>query len=152
MHKSAQFIQLCAQRKVPLVFLQNITGFMVGKQAENEGIIKNGAKLINAVSNCELPTITFIIGSSYGAGNYGMCGRAYNPRFLFTWPNSKLAVMGPEQLTGVLKLLQRNKSPQKLRRTKEKASKDDLFQKISQKVELEQDPILLQAVFGMMEF
>ncbi|MBI2603747.1 MAG: acyl-CoA carboxylase subunit beta [Deltaproteobacteria bacterium] len=112
-NKGTQFIQLCCKQNVPLVYLQNITGFMVGSQAEREGIIKNGAKLINAVSNSELPALTFIVGSSYGAGNYGMCGRAYNPRFLFTWPNSKLAVMGPDQLVGVLSLLAKQKEGEK---------------------------------------
>ncbi|RME71163.1 MAG: acyl-CoA carboxylase subunit beta, partial [Planctomycetota bacterium] len=105
--KGAQFIQLCNQREVPLVFLQNITGFMVGERYEREGIIRNGAKLINAVSNSELPAITLMIGASYGAGNYAMCGRAYGPRLLFTWPNHRIAVMGPEQLAGVLAIIKR---------------------------------------------
>ena len=109
-NKGAQFIQLCNQRKTPILFLQNITGFMVGKKAEEEGIIKNGAKLINAVSNSAVPAITIIIGASYGAGNYGMCGRAYSPRFLFSWPNAKLAVMGEEQLVGVMEIIQQEKS------------------------------------------
>jgi 3-methylcrotonyl-CoA carboxylase beta subunit len=92
--KSTHFIQLCSQRKVPLVFLQNITGFMVGKQAEQEGIAKNGAKMVSAVSNANVPKITAVLGASYGAGNYGMCGRAFNPRFLFMLPSSKISVMG----------------------------------------------------------
>ena len=108
-NKGAHFIQLCNQRKIPLLFLQNITGFMVGKNAEEEGIIKNGAKLINAVSNSTVPAITVIIGASYGAGNYGMSGRAYSPRFLFSWPNAKLAVMGEEQLVGVMEIIQQEK-------------------------------------------
>lgn len=105
--KGAQFIQLCNKSDVPLIFLQNITGFMVGRQYEQGGIIKDGAKLINAVSNSAVPAFTVMIGSSYGAGNYGMCGRAYDPRFLFTWPNHKIAVMGPEQLAGVMSIVQR---------------------------------------------
>jgi acetyl-CoA carboxylase carboxyltransferase component len=106
--KGAQFIELCNQSDVPLVFLQNITGFMVGKKYEQEGIIKHGAKLINAVSNSTVPAITIMIGASYGAGNYAMCGRAYAPRFLFTWPNHRIAVMGGKQLAGVLDIIQRD--------------------------------------------
>jgi acetyl-CoA carboxylase carboxyltransferase component len=106
-NKGAQFIALCNQVDTPLLFLQNITGFMVGLAAEEEGIIKAGAKLINAVSNSTVPAVTLMIGSSYGAGNYAMMGRAYRPRFLFTWPNHKIAVMGPEQLAGVIDLVKR---------------------------------------------
>ena len=105
--KGAQFIALCNQADVPLLFLQNITGFMVGKQVEQEGIIKHGAKLINAVSNSTVPAITIMTGASYGAGNYAMSGRAYAPRFLFTWPNHRIAVMGGKQLAGVLDIIQR---------------------------------------------
>ncbi|HLU68348.1 MAG TPA: carboxyl transferase domain-containing protein [Kofleriaceae bacterium] len=111
--KGAQFIQLCNQIDVPLVFLQNITGFMVGRQAEQEGIIKHGAKLINAVSNSTVPAITIMTGASYGAGNYAMCGRAYQPRFLFTWPNHRIAVMGGQQLGGVLEIIQRQSAAAK---------------------------------------
>jgi len=100
--KGAHFVELCSQRKIPLLFLQNITGFMVGKKYENEGIAKNGAKLVNAVSCASVPKITLIINGSYGAGNYGMCGRAYSPRFLFMWPNSRISVMGGEQAANVL--------------------------------------------------
>ncbi|MCA2980068.1 MAG: acyl-CoA carboxylase subunit beta [Myxococcaceae bacterium] len=107
-NKGAQFIQLCNQASVPLVFLQNITGFMVGSSYEQGGIIKNGAKLINAVSNSTVPAFTVMMGASYGAGNYAMAGRAYEPRFLFTWPNHKIAVMGGKQMAGVLDLIQRN--------------------------------------------
>jgi len=107
-NKGAQFIELCNQVDVPLVFLQNITGFMVGKQVEQDGIIKHGAKLINAVSNSKVPAITIMTGASYGAGNYAMCGRAYAPRFLFTWPNHRIAVMGGKQLAGVLDIIQRD--------------------------------------------
>ncbi len=105
--KGAQFIELCNQNDVPLLFLQNITGFMVGKKYEQEGIIKHGAKLINAVSNSTVPAITIMIGASFGAGNYAMCGRAYAPRFLFTWPNHRIGVMGGKQLAGVLDIIQR---------------------------------------------
>jgi acetyl-CoA carboxylase carboxyltransferase component len=106
--KGAQFIQLCNQSNVPLLFLQNITGFMVGRKYEQEGIIKHGAKLINAVSNSTVPAITIMTGASYGAGNYAMCGRSYAPRFLFTWPNHRIAVMGGKQLAGVLDIIQRD--------------------------------------------
>jgi acetyl-CoA carboxylase carboxyltransferase component len=105
--KGAQFIQLCNQQDIPLIFLQNITGFMVGRTYEEQGIIRNGAKLINAVSNSTVPAITIMIGGSYGAGNYAMCGRAYDPRFLFTWPNHRIAVMGPQQLSGVMDIIKR---------------------------------------------
>ncbi|HVN86462.1 MAG TPA: carboxyl transferase domain-containing protein [Candidatus Binatia bacterium] len=105
--KAAQFVQLCNKIDVPLLFLQNITGYMVGTQYEQGGIIKDGAKMINAVSNSAVPMFTVMIGSSYGAGNYGMCGRAYDPRFLFTWPNHRIAVMGPEQLAGVMSIVRR---------------------------------------------
>ncbi len=112
-NKGAQFIELCNQSDVPLIFLQNITGFMVGKKYEQEGIIKNGAKLINAVSNSTVPAITIMIGGSFGAGNYGMSGRAYQPRFLFTWPNHRIAVMGAKQLGGVLEIIQREAAAKK---------------------------------------
>jgi 3-methylcrotonyl-CoA carboxylase beta subunit len=100
--KATHFIELCGQRKIPLVFLQNITGFMVGRKYESEGIAKHGAKMVMAVSNVKVPKFTVIIGGSYGAGNYGMCGRAYSPRFLFMWPNARISVMGGEQAAGVL--------------------------------------------------
>ncbi len=100
--KGAHFIELCAQRKIPLVFLQNITGFMVGKQYEEGGIAKHGAKMVMAVACAEVPKFTVVIGGSFGAGNYGMCGRAYNPRFMWMWPNARIAVMGGEQAAGVL--------------------------------------------------
>ena len=107
-NKGAQFIQLCNQQNIPLLFLQNITGFMVGRSYEEQGIIRNGAKLINAVSNSTVPAITVMIGSSYGAGNYAMCGRAYDPRFVFTWPNHRIAVMGGQQLAGVMDIIKRD--------------------------------------------
>ena len=100
--KAAHFIELCAQERVPLLFLQNITGFIVGKQYEHRGIAKDGAKLVHAVACANVPKITMIIGGSYGAGNYGMCGRAYDPRYLFMWPNARISVMGGEQAANVL--------------------------------------------------
>lgn len=105
--KGAHFIELCAQRKIPLVFLQNITGFMVGKQYEAGGIAKHGAKMVTAVACAEVPKFTIIIGGSFGAGNYGMCGRSYDPRFLFMWPNARISVMGGEQAAGVLATVKR---------------------------------------------
>jgi 3-methylcrotonyl-CoA carboxylase beta subunit len=106
--KGAHFIELCEQRGIPLVFIQNITGFMVGRRYENEGIAKNGAKLVTAVSTARVPKYTVIIGGSYGAGNYGMCGRAYQPRFLFMWPNARISVMGGEQAANVLLTVKRD--------------------------------------------
>jgi len=106
--KGAHFIELCCQRKIPLIFLQNITGFMVGRKYENEGIAKNGAKLVTAVACAAVPKVTVIIGGSYGAGNYGMCGRAYGPRFLWTWPNARISVMGGEQAANVLATVKRD--------------------------------------------
>lgn len=100
--KGTHFIQLCCQRKTPIVFLQNIVGFMVGKKYESEGIAKNGAKMVMAVANAKVPKFTIILGGSFGAGNYAMCGRAYSPRFLWTWPNARIAVMGGEQAAHVL--------------------------------------------------
>jgi 3-methylcrotonyl-CoA carboxylase beta subunit len=100
--KGAHFIELCGQRKIPLIFLQNITGFMIGKKYESEGIAKHGAKMVTAVSTVDVPKFTVIIGGSFGAGNYGMCGRAYQPRFLWMWPNARISVMGGEQAAGVL--------------------------------------------------
>jgi 3-methylcrotonyl-CoA carboxylase beta subunit len=107
--KGAHFIQLCAQRKIPLVFLQNITGFMVGKQYESSGIAKHGAKMVTAVATAKVPKFTILIGGSFGAGNYGMCGRAFDPRFLFMWPNARISVMGGEQAAGVLAQVTRDK-------------------------------------------
>jgi len=106
--KGAHFIELCGQRKIPLVFLQNITGFMVGRKVENEGIAKHGAKMVTAVSTVNVPKFTVIIGGSFGAGNYGMCGRAFNPRFLWMWPNARISVMGGEQAASVLATVRRD--------------------------------------------
>ena len=106
--KGAHFVELCSQRKTPLIFLQNITGFMVGRKYENEGIARHGAKLVNAVACTEVPKITMIVGGSYGAGNYGMAGRAYQPRFMWSWPTSRTAVMGGAQAAGVLATVKRD--------------------------------------------
>jgi acetyl-CoA carboxylase carboxyltransferase component len=106
--KATHFIEICNQRRIPLVFLQNITGFMVGKQYERGGIAKDGAKMVHAVANSTVPKFTIIIGGSFGAGNYGMCGRAYSPRFLWMWPNARISVMGGEQAAGVLTTVKRD--------------------------------------------
>jgi acetyl-CoA carboxylase carboxyltransferase component len=119
--KGAQFIQLCNRRDIPLVFVQNITGFMVGTRYEQGGIIKHGSQLINAVSNSTVPHLTLMVGASYGAGNYGMSGRAYGPRFVFTWPNHRIAVMGPKQLAGVMSIVQRQAAERAGREVDEEA-------------------------------
>ena len=106
--KATHFIELCCQRKIPLVFLQNITGFMVGRKYENEGIARNGAKMVTAVATARVPKFTIIVGGSFGAGNYGMCGRAYSPRFLWMWPNARISVMGGEQAAAVLATVKRD--------------------------------------------
>jgi len=121
--KGAHFIELCAQRKIPLVFLQNITGFMVGKQYEAGGIAKHGAKMVTAVSNASVPKLTVLIGNSYGAGNYGMCGRAYDPNFLFMWPTARISVMGGEQAAGVLAQVKRTQKEHKGEEWSEAAEK-----------------------------
>ncbi|XP_015790352.1 methylcrotonoyl-CoA carboxylase beta chain, mitochondrial [Tetranychus urticae] len=130
--KGAHFIQLCSKRGIPLLFLQNITGFMVGREAESGGIAKDGAKLVTAVSCAKVPKFTVLIGGSYGAGNYGMCGRAYSPRFLFTWPNSRISVMGGEQAANVLATIaadQKRREGKELTPEKEKAIKDVILSK-----------------------
>jgi 3-methylcrotonyl-CoA carboxylase beta subunit len=106
--KGTHFIELCCQRKIPLVFLQNITGFMVGRKYENEGIARNGAKMVTAVATASVPKFTVIIGGSFGAGNYGMCGRAFSPRFLWMWPNARISVMGGDQAASVLATVKRD--------------------------------------------
>ena len=120
--KAAHFIELCCQRGIPLLFLQNITGFMVGRKYEAGGIAKDGAKMVNAVANAAVPKITMIIGASFGAGNYGMCGRAYSPRFLWTWPNARIGVMGSEQAANVLAQVRREAAE---RRGAEVAKEDE---------------------------
>jgi acetyl-CoA carboxylase carboxyltransferase component len=143
-NKGAQFIELCNQSDIPLIFLQNITGFMVGRKYEQEGIIKNGAKLINAVSNSTVPAITIMIGGSFGAGNYAMCGRAYEPRFLFTWPNHRISVMGGRQLAGVLEIIKREAAEKKGEQVDEENLK---FVKmmIEHQVEQESGPLFASA-------
>eukprot|EP00027_Filamoeba_sp_ATCC50430_P012275 CAMPEP_0168578114 /NCGR_PEP_ID=MMETSP0413-20121227/21157_1 /TAXON_ID=136452 /ORGANISM="Filamoeba nolandi, Strain NC-AS-23-1" /LENGTH=484 /DNA_ID=CAMNT_0008611933 /DNA_START=15 /DNA_END=1466 /DNA_ORIENTATION=- len=136
--KGAQFIHLCNQVNLPLLFLQNITGFMVGKKYEQGGIIKHGAQLINAVSNSGVPSITINIGASYGAGNYGMNGRAYHPRFLFSWPNSKCSVMGPDQLSGVLDIVMREQLGNNMTPEIEKMA-EQRKAKLRKQIEIESD-------------
>ena len=119
--KGASFIQLCNKRNIPLIFLHNVTGFLVGKDFERQGIIKKGSQLINAVSNSTVPHITFIVGASYGAGTYAMSGKAYNNRFTFLWPTAKIAVMGPEQMAGVMSIVRRAKAIRDGKKFDEKA-------------------------------
>ena len=121
--KGAHFVQLCGQRKVPLIFLQNITGFMVGREYEAGGIAKDGAKLVTAVSCVDVPKFTVIVGGSHGAGNYGMCGRAYDPRFLFMWPNARISVMGGPQAADVLATI---KQDQRAREGSEAMSEEEV--------------------------
>ncbi|MEL6841081.1 MAG: carboxyl transferase domain-containing protein, partial [Pseudomonadota bacterium] len=106
--KGAHFVELCSQRRIPLVFLQNITGFMVGQKYENEGIARHGAKMVTAVATTSVPKITMLVGGSFGAGNYGMAGRAYSPHFMWSWPTSRIRVMGGEQAAGVLATVKRD--------------------------------------------
>jgi 3-methylcrotonyl-CoA carboxylase beta subunit len=123
--KGAHFIELCAQRKIPLIFLQNITGFMVGRKYENEGIARHGAKMVTAVATAAVPKFTVLIGGSFGAGNYGMCGRAYSPRMLFMWPNARISVMGGEQAASVLATVRRDSRQDK--NSKEKMQEEEAF-------------------------
>ena len=130
--KGAHFIELCSERKIPLVFLQNITGFIVGKQYERGGIASDGAKMVHAVANANVPKFTVIVGGSYGAGNYAMCGRGYDPRFLWMWPNSRISVMGGEQAADVLatvKIKQLEKSGKKLSDEEIKAIREPIIKK-----------------------
>lgn len=143
-NKGAQFIALCNQSDIPLLFLQNIHGFMVGKKYEQEGIIKNGAKLINAVSNSKVPAITIMIGASYGAGNYGMMGRAYDPRFCFTWPSHRIAVMGGKQLAGVLDIIQRG-AAQKKGESVDEQKLAMMMKMIEMQIDNESDPFFATA-------
>lgn len=137
--KGAHFIELCCQRKIPIIFLQNITGFMVGREAEAGGIAKNGAKMVTAVSCARVPKITLVVGGSYGAGNYGMSGRAYSPRFLYMWPNARISVMGGEQAAGVLAQVAKD---QRQRQNKEwtQQEEDALKKPILEKFEKEGHP------------
>ncbi|HEY7915943.1 MAG TPA: carboxyl transferase domain-containing protein [Acidimicrobiales bacterium] len=143
-HKATQFIQLANQVDVPLVFLQNTTGYMVGKEYEQAGIIKHGAMMINAVSNSSVPHLTVNIGASYGAGNYGMCGRAYDPRFLFAWPNARSAVMGPAQLAGVLSIVGRQSAAAKGVPFDEEAD-EAMRELVESQIEAESLPLFLTA-------
>ena len=111
--KAAQFIQLCCQANVPIVYLQNTTGYMVGREAEQKGIIKHGSKMIQAVANATVAQLTIHVGASFGAGNYGMCGRAYDPRFIFAWPSNRVAVMGGEQAAKVMAIVTEEKLKRK---------------------------------------
>lgn len=143
-NKGAQFIQLCNQSHIPLLYLQNIVGFMVGKKYEEEGIIKAGAKMINAVSNSTVPSITIMTGASYGAGNYAMSGRAYKPNFLFTWPNHRIAVMGGKQLAGVLDIIKRDAASKK-GETVDEAQLSMAKQMIEAQIDSEADPFFATA-------
>jgi len=138
--KGTHFIQLCSKRKIPIIFFQNITGFMVGKQAEHTGIAKNGAKLINAVSNSKSPKITVIVGGSFGAGNYGMCGRAFQPNFLWIWPSSKISVMGGEQAANVLLQLKKINVKKKNEDWNEKIEKE-FFSKLVKQFDYQSNPL-----------
>ena len=143
-NKGAQFIQLCNQSNIPLLYLQNIVDFMVGRKYEEEGIIKAGAKMINAVSNSTVPSITIMTGASYGAGNYAMAGRAYKPNFLFTWPNHRIAVMGGKQLAGVLDIIQRDAAAKKGEAVDE-MKLGGMKQMIEAQVDAESDPFFATA-------
>ncbi|WP_424212439.1 acyl-CoA carboxylase subunit beta [Streptomyces sp. BI20] len=140
--KAAQFIQLANQRDIPLLFLHNTTGYMVGKEYEQGGIIKHGAMMINAVANSKVPHLSVLIGASYGAGHYGMCGRAFDPRFLFAWPSAKSAVMGPQQLAGVLSLVARASAAAKGQPWDEEADAG-LRALVEQQIEAESLPMFL---------
>ena len=137
--KGAHFIELCCQRKIPLIFLQNITGFMVGREAEAGGIAKHGAKMVTAVACAQVPKFTVVIGGSYGAGNYGMCGRSYSPRFLFMWPNSRISVMGGEQAANVLVTIQKD---QRAKRNEKLSAEEEaeMKRKVMEKFEEESNP------------
>ncbi len=135
-HKATQFIQLANQVDTPLVFLQNTTGYMVGKDFEQRGIIKDGAKMINAVTNSRVPHLTIHMAASYGAGNYGMCGRAFGPRFLFAWPNARTAVMGPQQLAGVMSIVAKQ-SAASMDRPFDEAADEALRKQVEEQIERE---------------
>ena len=140
--KATEFILLANQTDTPLVFLQNVTGYMVGRDYEQRGIIKDGAKMINAVANSTVPHLTVIMGASYGAGNYGMCGRAYDPRFLFVWPNARIAVMGPQQLAGVLSIVARQSAESAGRPFDEEADADQR-RRVEEQIRTESRPLFM---------
>ena len=138
--KAAHFIELCSQRGIPLLFLQNITGFMVGRKYETGGIAKDGAKLVTAVSCVNVPKFTVIVGGSHGAGNYGMCGRAYDPRFLFMWPNSRISVMGGPQAADVLSTVKQDQREREGKAPMEGEELDNFRAPILEKYEREGSP------------
>lgn len=142
--KAARFIMNCNQRKIPLLFLQDVTGFMVGSRAEHGGIIKDGAKMVNAVSNSVVPKITIIMGNSFGAGNYAMCGKAYDPRFIFAWPTAQIAVMGGKQASETLlsiKLSQLEKEG----RTISQEEKEKFLKEIVEQYNMQMNPLYAAA-------
>jgi acetyl-CoA carboxylase carboxyltransferase component len=143
--KGATFIKLCNQQHTPIVFLQNVTGFMVGSKAEHASIIKCGAQMVSAVSTSTVPHISIIMGASYGAGNYAMCGRSFHPRFLFTWPIGRCSVMGPDQLAGVMGQVQRS-SAQTQGRDVDEAELDAKTQKFRDEVERDSESYSTSAV------
>jgi 3-methylcrotonyl-CoA carboxylase beta subunit/propionyl-CoA carboxylase len=138
--KGTHFIELCTARRIPLVFLQNITGFMIGKEYEAGGIAKDGAKMVHAVANAQVPKFTVIIGGSFGAGNYGMCGRAYGPRFLWMWPNSRISVMGGEQAANVLRTVKQDQLARRGQPVMTPEEEAAFMQPILDKYEREGDP------------
>jgi acetyl-CoA carboxylase carboxyltransferase component len=138
--KGAHFIELCDQRGIPLLFLQNITGFMVGREYEAGGIAKDGAKMVHAVANTRVPKLTVVIGGSFGAGNYAMSGRAYSPRFLWTWPNARISVMGGEQAANVLLTIKQEQLAREGKPALSKKEAEDFKQPILDKYEHEGSP------------
>ncbi|MGL4649052.1 MAG: acyl-CoA carboxylase subunit beta, partial [Caldilineaceae bacterium] len=138
--KGTHFIELCAARGIPLLFLQNITGFMVGKEYEQRGIARDGAKMVHAVANAAVPKLTVIIGGSFGAGNYAMCGRAYGPRFLWTWPNSRISVMGGEQAANVLLTVKQEQRARQNQPPLEESEADALRRPVLERYEREGSP------------
>ena len=137
--KTSRFIAICNQKKIPLVFLQDVTGFMVGSRSEHGGIIKDGAKMVNTMSNSVVPKFTVIMGNSYGAGNYAMCGKAFDPRLIVAWPTARIAVMGGEQASKVLAQIETSKSKNSKQKNKQEKY-DQLLAKISQKYEEQTSP------------
>jgi acetyl-CoA carboxylase carboxyltransferase component len=138
--KAARFILNCNQKRIPLVFFQDVTGFMVGTRAEQGGIIKDGAKMVNAVANSVVPKLTFIVGNSYGAGNYAMCGKAYDPRFIFAWPSAQIAVMGGKQASETLLSIRVQQMSSKGGKVA-KEEQEKLLKEISARYESELDPL-----------
>jgi acetyl-CoA carboxylase carboxyltransferase component len=139
--KGARFVMNCNQKNIPLVFLQDVTGFMVGTRAEQGGIIKDGAKMVNAVANSVVPKITFIVGNSYGAGNYAMCGKAYDPRFIFAWPSARIAVMGGKQASETLLSIRLQQMKSKAGKEIPREEQQKMLDEISGRYEAELDPL-----------